>query len=407
MAADDIKRVRRVATGLLLCLTLIFLCTFTVEAPGYWLLLLRAMAEAGMIGGLADWFAVEALFRHPLRIPIPHTALLPRNQKRAAKNIARFIDDHFLVPDRLSQEVQRLNPAQLLAEWLSKPGNAEAVSREIESFVHLILKQTTDRGLSRETSRAIRTFLKEIVQPADISGSITTLMKDTLNSTLMDDILLQVRQSLDENRHKVTKVIEDRSRWWIASAIDQRVVKLLVDGVLSVIDELLQRDSDLRRDFDKSLVHLVSDLHDQGRIEHFIIQSQNSYMESDAFAEAVDTVIQSLLTRLQESLETDSGQKTEFISKAIKDFSKNLKRDQALQSQINRRLVSMVHAVVSKTRPHIALYITKVIEDWDSDDLVMRMESEVGRDLQFIRINGAVLGAFVGGCLHAVTHSFA
>lgn len=407
MQTDDIKTVRRIATGILLGLTLIFVGTFAVDSPGYWVILLRAMAEAGMIGGLADWFAVEALFRHPLRIPIPHTALLPRNQKRAAKNIARFIDDHFLLPDRLAGEVNRLNPVHRIAHWLAKPSNAGLLAREIAQFVELILKQNLDRGLGIGANRVVRLFLGDIVQPADISKNVARLMQDTLQSSLMDDVLLQVRQALDDNRDKVTQVVEDRSRWWIASAVDQRVVTMLVDGVLSVIDELLQRDSRLRQDFDASLVHLASELHDSGRIETFIVESQQTYIESEAFAEAVDNVIRAVLSKIRENFEHNPDQAANLITQAITGFADVLLRDPELERQLNERLTAAAHSVVENVRPAVVSYVTQIIEDWDTDDLVERMENEVGRDLQFIRINGAVLGALVGGCLHIATHSFA
>ena len=407
MQTDDIKRVRRIATGILLALTLVFVGTFAIDTPGYWVLLVRAMAEAGMIGGLADWFAVEALFRHPLRIPIPHTALLPRNQKRAAKNIARFIDDYFLLPDRLAEEVRKLNPVHRLAKWLSQAANAELLAREIAQLVELILKQNLDRGLGVGANRAVRKFLGEIIQPADISKSVATLMQDTLQSSLMDDILLQVRDALDENRDKVTRVVEDRSRWWIASTVDQRVTKVLVDGVLSVIDELLQRDSELRRDFDASLVHLASELHDSGRIEQFIIESQETYIETEAFSDAVGNVIRSVLTKIRENFEHNPDQAADLISKAITDFAGTLLQDSDLERQLNERLTSAAQSVAEAIRPVVVSYVTQIIEEWDTDDLVERMENEVGRDLQFIRINGAVLGALVGGCLHVVTHPLA
>ncbi len=144
--AVGIRQVRKVATGILVLLTLIFGASFTVPDPPVWLLLTRAMAEAGMVGGLADWFAVEALFRHPLRIPIPHTALLPKNQKRAANNIARFIDEYFLVPDQLLGRIKQLNLVHQLAEWLTQRNNADLIARELSQLLRLVIKKSAARG---------------------------------------------------------------------------------------------------------------------------------------------------------------------------------------------------------------------------------------------------------------------
>ncbi|MEL6206292.1 MAG: DUF445 family protein, partial [Pseudomonadota bacterium] len=256
---DEIGPIRRTATGILVGLAVIFALSFTVEDPSFTVLLIRSMAEAGMVGGLADWFAVEALFRHPLKLPIPHTALLPRNQKRAANSIARFIDEHFLVRDQILLQVRKTNPARLAAAWLSDRSNAKFVAAELSFTLRVFLNQQLERGIRIGASPDMRAFLKDVAQPDDLSGTISAFLKETVRSRLMDDIIAEVRTVLDQNRDKVTEIVQDRSRWWIASTVDRGFVKLLVDGILSIMDELTDRDSQLRRDFDGSVVHMVDD----------------------------------------------------------------------------------------------------------------------------------------------------
>lgn len=404
--AVAIRDVRRVATGILISLTLVFAASFLVSDPPFWLLLVRAMAEAGMVGGLADWFAVEALFRHPLRLPIPHTALLPKNQKRAAGNIARFIDEYFLVPGQLIGQVEKLNPMKLLAGWLSQKENARLVAREASHLLELILKHQLQRGVGVGANKIIRDLLISSVNPKGLSGKITVLLKDAVQSHLLDDILLEVRKVLDENRGKVTQIIQDRSRWWIASSVDKKVVQVLVDGMLSIIDELSDGRSDLRHDFDGSILHLVEGLHTSGRISHYIDEGREHFAESGEFAESVDMAISSVLSKIEQGLEEAPDQAADLIAQAIRDFAQSLLDQPDLEQQLNQRLVVGMEAVLDQIRPAIVNYITRVIEDWDSEELVARMENEVGRDLQFIRINGAVLGAFVGGVLFLVTRAF-
>ena len=403
---DAIRRVRRVATGILACLAVVYTATFAVSEPGYWLLLIRAMAEAGMVGGIADWFAVEALFRHPLSLPIPHTALLPRNQKRAATNIARFIDEYFLVPEQLLGQIQKFNPTHKLALWLADRDNAKMVAKEISHLLQLLLKYQLERGVGVGANKAIRDFLKTSVQPADLSSNISSLLKDTVNSRLMDDILAEVRKVLDENRGKVTEIVQERSRWRIASTVDRQIVKVLVDGILSIIDELSDRESALRQDFDASVLHLVENFHETGRISGFIEEGRDKYLDSPEFAAAVEKVIASVLEKIQRNLEQDPDRAADLISKGISEFADVLLKDAELENSLNQRLFGGIATILDTVRPAVVTYITKIIEDWNSDDLVERMENEVGRDLQFIRINGAVLGAFVGGTLHVVTSLF-
>lgn len=400
---DDIRRMRRVATGILAGLAVIFFGSFAIPEPDGWVLLIRAMAEAGMIGGIADWFAVEALFRHPLGLPIPHTALLPRNQTRAATNIARFIDEYFLAPEQLMARVRRLNPVRRLAEWLSTPANAQRVATETSRLLPVLLRHQLQRGIGVGANKAVRDFVKSIVQPDGLSANIASLLKETVRSRFMDDVIAEVRRALDENRDGVIEVAQDRSRWWIPSTADRQMVKVLVDALMSIMDELSNRGSVLRQDFDRAIVRLVEDLHTSGRISAFIDEGRAQYLDSSEFALTVDRVIETALTRMQDFLEKDRDRAVALIADAFTEIAEMLRRDPALERDLNARLAAGMEAIIEDARPAVMAYIRDVIETWDSDDLVSRIETEVGHDLQFIRINGAVLGAFVGGLLHVVT----
>lgn len=403
---DAIAPMRRVATGVLAFLAVVYAFTFTVDHPGYTVLLIRSMAEAGMVGGLADWFAVEALFRHPLRLPIPHTALLPRNQKRAASNIARFIDERFLMPDQVLARVRKANPAHMAAQWLADPSNARMVAQELAFLLKLFLKQKLERGVRIGASAEIRDLLNALARSEDLPASISAFLKETVGSGLMDDVIAEVRKVLDENRDTVNELVQDRSRWWIASTVDRTIVKVLVDGILSIMDELGDRESTLRKDFDRSVTQLVDAIQQSGRIAAFIGEAADKWGESPAFATAVDAVVEKVLDTIRESLEENPDRATDVMADALSAFAENLRHDAALQERLNERLVSGAAPLLEAGRPAIVAYIAKVIEEWESDDLVAYVEREVGRDLQFIRINGAVLGALVGGALHVAT-SFA
>jgi len=400
---DAIRRMRRVATGILAALAAIFFGSFAVPDPGGWLLLVRAMAEAGMVGGIADWFAVEALFRHPLGLPIPHTALLPRNQKRAATNIARFIDAYFLVPEQLTTRVARLDPVGLLAGWLSQPENARRIAAETSRLLQVLVGHLMQRGVGDGANRAVVAILKSMIEPEVLSANISSLLKETVRSRFMDDVIAEVRRALDENRDRVIEIAQDRSRWWIPSTADRQMVKVLVNGVMSIMDELSNRDSALRQDFDRSVVRLVDDLHTSGRIGTFIEEGRERFLNSPEFASTVDRLIETALTRVQDFLQEDQDRANVLFAGAFTELAAMLRADPSFARDLNTRLVAGLEAVLVDLRPAVMTYITDVIETWDSKDLVSRIEAEVGYDLQFIRINGAVLGAFVGGILHTVT----
>ncbi|WP_037312294.1 DUF445 domain-containing protein [Ruegeria halocynthiae] len=401
--AAGTRRVRRVATGILIFLTLVYAASFTVTDPPVWLRLIRAMAEAGMVGGLADWFAVEALFRHPLRIPIPHTALLPKNQKRAAGNIARFIDEYFLVPDQVLARIQQFNPVHRLAGWLTRPENAQMVARELSQLLQLVVKSQSRGAAFSKATKIVRGLLLTSVTPADLAQNLSRLLKDSARGRILDEILLEVRNVVDQNRDKVTELVQEHSRWWIASSVDKGIVRLLVDGILSLLDELSDEKSELRQEFNSSIEQFVDSFQNAGRIEGYIAEGVQQYADSPEFAATVQSVGEAILSRIERGFEEHPEQAGEFLADAVREFAQMLLEQPELEQKLNARLESGLATVLQEARPAIVRYATQVISDWDSADLVNRIELEVGQDLQFIRINGAVLGALVGGFLYLIT----
>jgi hypothetical protein len=208
----ELVRTRRMATGVLAALAAVFLATHLVpDAPG-WLRLVRAMAEAGMIGGLADWFAVEALFRHPLGIPIPHTALLPKNQARAAKNVGRFLSTHFLAPDQVEARLRAAEPARHLSGWLAQRDNARAVAAELTGMLAGMLHhEPSPRALAR-ARQWLREQVADAGSDAAVAGGVADLVKAGMRGGVADAAPGLVRDAVDDNRERAVELVQDRSR---------------------------------------------------------------------------------------------------------------------------------------------------------------------------------------------------
>lgn len=401
--AAGTRRIRRIATGILLGLTAVFLGSFAIPDPPFIVLLIRAMAEAGMVGGLADWFAVEALFRHPLRLPIPHTALLPKNQKRAATNIAKFIDEYFLVPDQLLDRVRQVNPVRKLAEWMSLRENADMVARELSQLLRIVVKAQLRHGINPQVSQGVRDMLLSAVGSGDLARNLSRILKDSARGKVLDEILVEVRNVIDQNRGKVTELVQENSRWWIASSIDKQVVRLLVDGILSILDDLADETSELRSEFNTSIGQFIDTFRDTGKIERYLDEGRTLYANSPEFEAAITSIIETLLSRIDRGLEEQPETASQILGSAAQEFAQSLLAQPELERQLTERFQTGLATILEETRPMIVRYATQVISDWDSDELVDRIEMEVGQDLQFIRINGAVLGAFVGGILFLFT----
>jgi uncharacterized membrane-anchored protein YjiN (DUF445 family) len=355
--------------------------------------LLRGMAEAGLVGGIADWFAVEALFRHPLGLPIPHTALLPKNQARAAQNIGRFFETHFLAPDRLEARLRALEPGRPALAWLARPDHSTLVARELTGILgHLLNQEVSPRTLAR-FRKWIRSQAWGVKADAAISDGLARLVKDGVRGSVVGEVLTAIRRAIDENREVAVALVQDRSRWWIASSVDRRVAGLVVDGVLSLIDELRDEESDLRRDFQAGLDRLVDALATDGALTRAVAHGRHALLRSGVLEETVFR----LTTDLRDRIAADSDALAALVAELIRNLATRALADSTTRTQLGARIAKIVARFIGEIRPAISVYIADVVTGWEPAELNSRIEAAIGPDLQYIRINGAVLGSLIGG----------
>jgi uncharacterized membrane-anchored protein YjiN (DUF445 family) len=361
--------------------------------------LVRSMAEAGMAGGFADWFAVEALFRHPLGLPIPHTALLPRNQARAAKNIGRFIETHFLEPGTLEARIRNIEPGRHILAWLALPDHSASVARELTGLLgHLLSQEPSPRTLARARS-LLRSQMRGAASDAGITEGLGWLVKIGIRGAVAGEVLTLVRRAIDENREIVVTLVQERSRWWIASAIDRRVAGLIVDGVLSLIDELGDEETDIHRNLQTALDGMVDTLAAEGALTRAVGQGWRALVRSGELGTAVFRLVAGLRNRVRDCIAADAVRLTAPIAELIADLAVRAFADDALRTRFDARIAEVLGGLISEIRPVIGAYVADVIANWQAAELNARFEAEIGPDLQHIRVNGAVLGALIGGGL--------
>ncbi|HET9069028.1 MAG TPA: DUF445 domain-containing protein [Amaricoccus sp.] len=404
--AAALVRARRIATGVLLGLVAVFLATLAVDEPPTLVRLVRAMAEAGMVGGLADWFAVEALFRRPLGLPIPHTALLPANQARAARNVGRFFEAHFLDPAELEARIRAMAPARHAAAWLSDRANAMTVARQLTGLLGGVIRHDpSPRALAR--ARAwLRGELMAAGADAALAEGTAGLLKRGIRSHALGEILALARRKVDENRETATQLVQDRSRWWIASTIDRRVAALAVDGVLSLLDELCTEGSELRRGFEAAFDDAVDALEREGTLARSIGEGRRALARSGAFDRLALDFAATLRDRLAARLDSDPDAVAAPVAALLGDRAARLAADPAARDALDAHVAALSAQLIGEMRPLLGGYVADVIAGWQPEEMIDRFEAELGPDLQFIRVNGAVLGAMIGGVLFAISAVF-
>ena len=399
---EALTQMRRLATAVLGLMAAIFLATH-FAGDGATVHLVRSMAEAGIVGGLADWFAVEALFRHPLGLPIPHTALLPRNQASAAQAVGRFFETHFLDPETLADRLRQIEPGRRVAEWLAHPDNAALVARELTGLLGSVLHHNPSPRALAQSRAWLRAQARGAAgADAAIAEGLAKLVKEGIRSTVAAEVLGLVRHAIDGHREVAVALVQDRSRWWIASAVDRRIADTVVDGVLSLLDELRTEDSDLRRGFEAAFDRLVDRLVAEGVLTQAVAEGRRHIVESGTLGNVVLRLAGGLRDRLRDRIAEDPEALAAPIAGLIGDLSARALADDASREALDARIAEIAARLIGDLRPAIGGFVTEVIASWEPAELIARFETEVGRDLQYIRINGAVLGSLIGGAIYGV-----
>jgi len=399
----DLPTMRKAATGTLLVLVAVYLLTFLIAEPGGGVRLLRAAAGAGIVGALADWFAVVALFRHPLGLPIPHTALLPRNQERVATNVGRFIEEHFLQPDLIVTKLRQSGLAARVSQWLLTGQHAEHVIRPILGSVSKLLRADMPPQLAQTLTRILRKVSRESSNSSRTAQEVSELLKQGFRGEALTEIIGFLHETVEQNRSTVRGLVADNSRWWIASRIDKNAAEMIVNGLLSVLMEMSKPESELRRDFENAAQSALDNLATRQRLKQVIATTVDAYLSSNRFDASAGDLITTLKERLADYLEDEAV--VQSILTSLHEAATRVSDDKALQDRIDAGIADVVARLVPELRPYVGEFIAQTIRDWDPDMLVERFETEAGRDLQFIRINGAILGFVIGGGLFAIEHA--
>ena len=407
LEADPValRRMKRTATGLLVVAAAVFLATFALPdttATGY----LRAAAEAGMVGGVADWFAVTALFRHPLGLRIPHTALIPRKKDELATKLGEFVTGNFLTPDAVAEQLTETRLVRRVAERLSEPQTATAVGVELAVGVAAALDAVDERVLTDYVLELARRDLARRSYTPLLGQFLARAVEGQGQRPLVDVCVTKARQHLVRNRavlHPQLKAfIEDQGLLGWIVATDRRVDRLLdvavdrlgeverdpghpvrrwFDGLLASLADDLRYNADTARRVDARLVALVEDPHLQALLHAFV---------TDAVA--------SVRTSLGE---LDGGLQAR-ITALVRGAGERVVADEELERRLDARLQTAVRYAVENYGDTVVGLIQRTVSRWEARDASSRIEAAVGRDLQFIRINGTVVGALAGLLIHAV-----
>ena len=357
-----------------------------------------------MIGGLADWFAVEALFRHPLGLKIPHTALLPSNKDRVARQVGQFITTQFLAPDLVRKKLRDLNLSDLIVSWVGNPQNANLIAQRVGTFGKAGLSGIELSARPDVLTKKLRAMVLRPDFQDFLRSQISVLMGSDLRHALTDHALGGIAGLLDRNRDRVERIVQSRSRWWIASSADRTFSHVLVDQVVELMTEMKSPDSPLRADFDKMLDGFISDPSQSGQVAQTLQSVAVRIVESREFEEAAAIILSAVQRALEDDLGRADGEAVKVIQTTLVRAAQTVAEDADTKSQLNADILDAATMLLEQNTENLTQFITETILTWDETELVTLFEDQVGSDLQFIRINGTLLGGMIGGVLFGMAH---
>jgi uncharacterized membrane-anchored protein YjiN (DUF445 family) len=395
-----LRRMKLVATGLLLAAAVVYAATMGRDGP---LGFVNAAAEAAMVGALADWFAVTALFRHPLGLPIPHTALIPTRKDALGRSLEEFVATNFLSEDVVRDKLVRAQVSRRVGDWLGDPRHAARVSAEVATLAGGALRVLKDDDVVAVLEQIV---VKRVAETpwSPIAGQVLAgVVAEKTHHRLVDLVLNESHRWLRNNRETVVRIITDQAPDWTPQWLDERVGRRVYYEVERWVEEVRDDpDHRARRALDDMLTRFAGDLQHDETTRARAEAVKERLLAHPELRRATVAVWSTVRRLLDEALADPDGELRRRVTGGIVELGERLREDAALQSRVDRYVQDGVGYVVRTYAGEVATVISDTVERWDGRDASRRIELHVGRDLQFIRINGTVVGARAGLAIHAV-----
>lgn len=398
---------RMLATGLLVLMALLFVAVRLARHsyPWPWLGWVQAFAEAAMVGALADWFAVTALFRHPLGLPIPHTAIISSNKDRIGNSLGEFVQSNFLSAEILGKKLEQLDAASRITAWLQNSQRTRASCEQCISIVPELLGALDDTDLRRFLRSNLSTLRQELRLGVGLSTILRALIEGDKHQQLLNEGLRLAERLLDEQQIFLRETLREELPWYVPNFVHNKVYHDMMVSVRATLHAVNQdANHPARHRFSAFIWKLIDELKTSPHMEERCQSVLGWIVESPLLANYAEAVWNQIKDMIVARLSNDSAAATNVLQQGLSGLGDALARDERIRAKLNRLIVSSSQRFAQEYQEQIAALITDTVRNWDSDTVVMKIEEQVGRDLQYIRINGTIVGGLVGLLIYAVTY---
>lgn len=402
---NQLRKHKWIATGLFLLMAIIFIGVSFLQKQydASWLGYVKAFSEAAMVGALADWFAVTALFHHPLGLKIPHTNLIQKKKKDIGDNLGSFVVENFLSPQNIRPNILKLKVAHYAGDWLSKPLNQEFLIKEISAIITDVIQKLDDDSVVKFITSKTIEISENIKVNEMVSNGLNYILEQNDHQPLITSLASQVKSYVQQNQSLIQERVKNESHSLIPKFVDDVIANKITKGIYNYFDEVEHNPQhSIRDEISQKLYLFASELKTKPEWKTKLNTLKTNILKEEKLQHYSQDIWQSIKSSLIKELNDDTSPLKNYLQKSLADLSHNLRTDEALQHKIDHWIRATSYKYILKHRQRAAILISETVEQWEGKQLSEKLELEVGKDLQYIRINGTIVGGLVGLVIYSL-----
>jgi uncharacterized membrane-anchored protein YjiN (DUF445 family) len=382
-----------------------FVVTRWLQPQYPWLGYMKAFAEAAMVGGLADWFAVTALFRHPLGLPIPHTAIIPRNKDRIGEALAHFINENFLVPSLVARRMRNIDVAGAAGRFLRAPAaEGTRIRQGASRLIADIFEGLDDERLGGLVKSAAAARIQKMEVAPLLGHALASAINEDRHVPMLEAAIRWMARALDANEELIRQMVHKKANWALKLAgLDAKLADAILDGLRKLTTEMSTDPAHpVRQKVEEALAQLANDLQTKPETRAKVEEMKEQLLANRSVALWIDTLWQKGREAIIRAARNPDAAMAGRLGEVLKSMGQSLEQDQRIRSAINQFVRRAAAGMAQSYGSSIVKLVSETIRGWDARTVTARLESAVGRDLQYIRINGTLVGGLVGLAIHAL-----
>lgn len=405
----QLKKYKLFATGLfvLMAVTFIIMTVLEKRNPAHWIGYIRAFSEAAMVGALADWFAVTALFHHPLGIKIPHTNLIENSKERIGDNLGNFVVSNFLSPQNIRPYILKIKVSQVAGEWLEKERNQQLLIKETSNIALDILQKLDDEQVVAFISVKAKEMTKDFKVNKIVGNGLEYIIDQNIHQKFITNLSKQIKDYIVNNQEIVRDRVKKESFSLIPKFVDDAIADKITAGLSRYFEEVEGDDNHaIRNEITGKLVRFSREVQDDPKWEDEFQSIKANFLKEDQLNKYAHDIWVSIKKSVVMELSSENSTLKKYIAKNTVLLAENLKSDEKLQYKIDHWVRVTAYKYILKNTHQFGNLISSTVGKWQGRELSEKLELEVGKDLQFIRVNGTLVGGLVGLLIYTITNFF-